>query len=290
MLTGKINWYTNTTVLQGNAGYDSPYGIWPLWGFANGGIANNILYLAEGHEYSPPLFHGARQLAVNCSNGQLVWSISAFDVDSIPAFAYGVMSTINAYDNQIYNFAMGPSKTTVAVPNPTTNVNSPIVIGGRVTDISAGSLQGAVVGNFPNGLPAVSDASMSQFMEAVYMQQPMPNNITGVPVTISVLDSNGNYRTIGTTTTNALGDFSFTWMPDISGDYTVYATFTGSQSYYGSSASAAFHASEAVATASSQPIAAQPPTDMYILAIGIAIIIAVAIVGVVLASMIRKRP
>ncbi len=290
MLSGKINWYTNTTNLQGPAGYDSPYGVWPLWGFANGGIANGVLFLAEGHEYSPPLFHGTKQLAINCTNGQLVWSIDAFDVDSIPAFAYGVMTTINAFDNQIYNYAMGPSKTTVTVPNPTTDVNSPIVITGRVTDISAGSQQEAVAANFPNGLPAVSDASMSPFMEAVYMQQPMPTNTTGVPVTISVLDSNGNYRTIGTATTNALGDFSFTWKPDIPGDFTVYATFAGTQSYYGSSASAALHASAPAATATAQPVAAQPPTDMYIAAAGIAIIIAIAIVGIVLATMIKKRP
>ena len=57
--------------------------------------------------------------------------------------------------------------------------------------------------NFPNGLPCVSDASMTQFMEAVYEQQPMPTNTTGVPVTLYVLDSNNNYRSIGTTTTNA---------------------------------------------------------------------------------------
>ena len=290
MLSGKINWYTNTTNLQGHAGYDSPYGVWPLWGFANGGIANGVLYLAEGHEYSPPLFHGAKQLAVNCTDGTLVWSINAFDVDSIPAFAYGVMTTINAYDNQIYNYAMGPSKTTVSAPNPTTDTNSPIVITGRVTDISAGANQEAVAANFPNGLPAVSDASMSQFMETVYMQQPMPNNVTGVPVTISVQDSNGNNRPIGTTTTNALGDFSYTWKPDIPGDFTVYATFSGTQSYYGSSASAAFHASAPMPTATTQPIAAQPLTDMYIVGIGIAVIIAIAIVGIVLATMIKKRP
>jgi hypothetical protein len=38
------------------------------------------------------------------------------------------------------------------------------------------------------------------------------------------------------------------------------------------------------------PIAAQPPTEMYIIGVGAAIIIAIAIVGVVLALMIRKRP
>jgi hypothetical protein len=71
-----------------------------------------------------------------------------------------------------------------------------------------GSKQEAVAANFPNGLPYVSDASMTGFMEAVYEQQEMPHNITGVPVTISVTDSNGNYRTIGTTTSDASGFFS----------------------------------------------------------------------------------
>ena len=53
-------------------------------------------------------------------------------------------------------------------------------------------------------------------MEAVYMQQPMPTNATGVPVTFSVVDSNGNYRQIGTTTSDASGTFAFTfWTPDI---------------------------------------------------------------------------
>ena len=28
VLTGKINWYTNTTTLQGPSGTDSPYGVW----------------------------------------------------------------------------------------------------------------------------------------------------------------------------------------------------------------------------------------------------------------------
>ena len=71
--------------------------------------------------------------------------------------------------------------------------------------------------NFPNGAPGVSDVSMEDFMEAVYEQQQMPTNITGVPVTLYVLDSNNNYRAIGTTTTNAQGNYGLTWTPDIPG-------------------------------------------------------------------------
>ena len=153
-----------------------------------------------------------------------------------PVIAYGIMTMINAYDNQIYAYGMGPSKTTVTAPNVGVTTATPITITGTVTDISAGSQQQAVAANFPNGLPCVSDASMSQFMESVYMQQPMPTNMTGVPVTLSVIDSNGNYRQIGTTTTDRQRNFSFTWTPDIPGTYTVTATFAGSEAYYGSSA------------------------------------------------------
>ena len=67
-----------------------------------------------------------------------------------------------------------------------------MIISGTVTDVSAGASQEAVAANFPNGLPCVSDASMTQFMEYVYEQQPKPTNMTGVPVTLTAIDSNGN--------------------------------------------------------------------------------------------------
>ena len=51
--------------------------------------------------------------------------------------------------------------------------------------------------NRPHGVPAVSDDSMSAWMEYVYMQKPRPTDTIGVPVTISVIDANGNYRQIG---------------------------------------------------------------------------------------------
>ena len=143
---------------------------------------------------------------------------------------------------------MGPSKTTVTAPNVGVTTATQITITAQLrTSLQARHKQ-AVAANFPNGLPCVSDASMTQFMEAVYMQQPVPHDITGVPVTFTVIDSNGNYRTIGTTTTNGLGDYSFTWKPDITGNYTVYATFAGTQSYYGSTASTGFYASSPAAT------------------------------------------
>jgi outer membrane protein assembly factor BamB len=292
MQTGKVNWQTTTNTLQGPAGSDTPYGVWPLWTFTCGSFADNILFVPEGHMYSPPLFRGAKELAINATDGTLVWSILGFDVTSGPAIADGIMATLNAYDNQIYAFGKGATKITVNAPNVGVTTSAPITISGTVIDLSDGSQQNAVAKNFPNGLPVISDASMEQFMEAVYMQQPMPMNLTGVPISINVLDSNGNYRTIGTTTSKADGTFAFTWTPDITGDYTVYATFDGTQSYYASAASAAFHASEAAipapgTTGTTGGLATTNDLILY-MAIGvIAIIIAIAIVG---ALILRRRP
>ena len=68
-------------------------------------------------------------------------------------------------------------------------------------------------------------------MGYVYMQQAMPSDTTGVPVTLSVVDANGNYRVIGQTTTDSSGMFTYAWAPDIPGTYAVMATFEGSNGY-----------------------------------------------------------
>jgi outer membrane protein assembly factor BamB len=290
--TGNMLWYTNTNTLQGPAGTATPYGIWPIWSFNNpGAIADGVLFLAEGHEYSPPMFNGARQLAINTTNGQPVWSIKGFDVNGGTAVADGITVVHNGYDNQLYAYGMGPSKTTVTAPASGVTTAAPVTISGSVTDISAGALQQAVAANFPNGLPCMSDASMTQWMESVYMQQPMPANATGVPVTISVTDANGNNRVIGSTITNANGFFSFNWIPDIPGGFTITATFAGTQSYYGSSANSAFYASSIATTApTSAPIAGYATTNDLMLGIAVIAVI-IIIIGVVLAILLlRKRP
>ena len=79
--------------------------------------------------------------------------------------------------------------------------------------------------DFPNGVPVVSDASESAWMEYVYMQKPEPTNVIGVPVTLSVIDSNGNQRQIGTATTDASGTFALTWTPDIPGNFHCHRYF-----------------------------------------------------------------
>ncbi len=280
--SGNLNWQYHTP----SGGYESPYGSESIWTFTVGTVADGKLFVPEGHMYSPPLFRNAQQLALNTSDGSLVWSIDAFDTTSAPAIADGVMVTLNAYDNQLYAYGKGASRTTVGAQS----FGSDIVISGSITDISAGAKQEAQAANFPNGLPCVSDASMSLWMEYVYMQQQFPSNTTGVPVTVDVLDSNGNYRNIGSTTSDASGFFSLDWTPDIPGHYTVVATFHGSESYYSSYAETAFTANAAAATATPQPTQPASMADLYFIPGIIGVIVAIIVVGAVLAIlMLRKR-
>lgn len=289
MKTGVVQWH----YALGSSGIDSPYGNWPIWSHgASESMADGLLFVMTGHEYSPPQFRGARIYALNATNGQPVWDMLGFMVATSSAIADGVLiSPVNGYDNQIYAFAKGPSKVTVTTPNPVTSVGRSIVITGTVTDISAGSQQDAVAMNFPNGLPAVSDASMTQWMEYVYEQQPRPTNVTGVPVSINVIDSNGNYRNIGTTKSDGSGTFAFTWTPDIDGDFTVIANFAGTQSYYPSNAEAHFTATASEATPAPTQEPVQSMADKYLLPSVIAILVAIAIIGAVLALLVtKKRP
>ncbi len=282
IITGALNWEYHTPA----AGKESPYGHNSLWTFTVGSIADGKLFVPEGHMYSPPLYHGAQQLALNLTTGEVVWSIDAFDVTSGPAISDGIMTTLNAYDNQIYAYGKGPTKLTVTAPDAAYPLGTPMIVRGTVTDISAGSQQQAVAANFPNGLPCISDESMSDWMEYVYMQQPKPTNATGVKVTISVLDPNGNLYDVGTATSTTEGTFGLMFDPPVPGDYTIYATFVGSESYYSSSAATYMHVTEApTATPEPTPVP-QAPVETYFTASTIAIIVAIAIVGILL---FRKR-
>jgi hypothetical protein len=256
-------------------------------------VGGGLVFTGTSNSHGDQLFRGGELYALNTTTGAVVWSIDDFYSQGHAgsnSLADGYLVAFNAYDNQLYCIGQGPSKTTISAPSVGVTTASPIVITGSVTDIAAGTQQDAVASNYPNGLPCVSDASQSQFMEAVYMQQQMPNNVTGVPVTFSVVDSNGNHYDIGTTTTNPSGTYGLTWTPPIPGDYAVTAAFDGTNSYYGSSATTYVHASDAsTPTASPLPIA-QPSYETYIALASIGTIAAIAIVGALILLAIKKRP
>ena len=73
---------------------------------------------------------------------------------------------------------------------------------------------------------------MSDWMSYVYQQAPKPTNFTGVQVSLSVIDSNGNQYPIGTATTDETGTYSLTYTPTVPGDFKVMATFPGTNGYW----------------------------------------------------------
>jgi outer membrane protein assembly factor BamB len=271
-----------------NAG--SVYGTYPFW--YGPIIADGVVFAGTGEETpNHPLAPGYKLYAINETTGTPLWNITG--MMDMTAIADGYLVAYNGYDSSAYVFGMGPSKTTVTAPDVGVIAGAPVTITGTVMDISAGSQQQAVAANFPNGLPCVSDASESAFMEAVYEQQPMPTDVTGVQVTLTAIDPNHNFITLGTTTTNNLGDFGFSWTPpSVPGNYQIIATFSGTNSYYGSDASTYCAVQNAPATAAPTTAPATGLATASDMIIGIAaIIIVIVIIGAVLAMlMLRKRP
>ena len=233
--TGNLLWtYGNGgTGNTTNSGTETPFGHYPT--FINA-IGSGVVYtVTTEHTIETPLFKGSLARAINATTGQEIWSISGytgeFFTDSY-AMADGYNTWFNGYDNSIYVVGRGPSATTVQAPLTSITVGDKIVIQGTVLDKATGTTQTQVAGNFPNGVPVSSDASMREWMGYVYQQQPEPANFTGVSVSLGVLDSNNNFRSIGTATTDASGTFSLNWAPDIPGNYTIYAEFGGTNGYY----------------------------------------------------------
>jgi hypothetical protein len=279
--TGKIAW----TFYAGDAGYDTPFESYPIFGYNVHTIADGKLFLSEGIMYTPPL-HPSYRLAINCTDGSLVWKILQYSSTCIGALGDGYLISWNSFDNQIYSFGKGPTTTTVTASPKVSPHGSSVLIEGTVIDTSAGTTQDIITTRFPNGLPAVSEDSMSAWMEYAYMQQVKPTNTTGVEVILSVVDANGNYRTIGTAVSDADGFYSYNWTPDIDGKYTLYATFAGSESYYGSRAVSAFTVEPPTATPTPMPTQVPSIADQYfipaIVGLFIAIIICIAMVALVL--------
>jgi outer membrane protein assembly factor BamB len=287
---GTLLWKYNNT----DSGLETPWGLRPIFVAA---VADGKVY-AFNNEHSPnsPLYKGNKIYCLNASTGEEIYAMMGWAGQSggtgasMSVLAEGFLVYYSYYDNQIYCVGKGSSAVTVTAPDASVELGKSLVVRGTVMDTSAGTKQTQIAVRFPSGVPAVSDASMSAWMEYVYMQKPRPTDIIGVEVTLSVLDSNNNYRDIGKATTNSDGFFTFNWKPDIEGQYTVYASFAGSESYWPSHAVSSFAVDPAPpAPAEPEP---EPPsmTDTYVLGSTIAIIIAIAVGFAVAIVLLRKRP
>jgi len=303
--TGIIEW----TLTPRSSGYDAPYGIYPLWHFGTQTIADGKLFLSEGSMYNPPV-HPAYRLAISCETGEIIWSILSYSGRCPGAVADGYLLEWNSFDSQLYAFGKGPTITSIEIENDAIAKGESVMIKGTVIDNSPGTKDTDREARFPHGVPAITDACMSDWMEYVYMQQIKPTDITGVEVKLTALCPDGNTYDIGTVTSDANGLYKRLWEPTMEGEYTIIATFDGSESYYPSSSETAIGvtAAQAAPTPTStieptvtpiQPTesavitpSVMPPTDQGIttetlLIIGAAIIVIVVIAAAVL--LLKKR-
>jgi len=290
--TGVREW----TYGNGGAGNSTDSGFQmpgPYPAFING-VGNGVIYIVSTqHTVITPIPKGNMVRAVNATDRSEIWKINSYVGEFSQmsfAMADGYTTWMNGYDNQIYTVGRGPSALSVSAPDLAAASNQPVVIKGTLYDISAGATQTVQAARFPNGIPLAADSAMTDWMGYVYQQKPLPDTFEGVTVDISVIDSNGNYRSIGTSETDAIGQYSIIWAPDISGTYQVVATFTGTNGYWPSTATTAFSVMEAAPTPTSAPIQEPSAADLYFVPAIAGLFVFVAIIGVVIILVLRKRP
>ena len=246
--------------------------------------ADGKVYVSSAeHTPSQPATRGLKLYCLNAITGEQLWNYSASQLDESRTFtgaiADGYLAFASQYDSVMYVFGKGLTQTTVDAPLTAVTQGDSIIVKGTVLDQSPAQ---------PD-TPCVSEASMSAWMEHLHMQLPHPVDTTGVPVSIDVLDPNGNYKHIADVTSDVSGTFSYLWTPEITGKYSVTATFAGSSSYsssYGETAVGVVAAPE-VPT----PTEPEAPVDNTMLLYGIlaAVVIAIILAIVAILSVLRKR-
>jgi outer membrane protein assembly factor BamB len=263
------------------------------WPAPIGFIVDGKVYLFhQEHSANTPVPRGAPAVCLDAETGEVVWRQDGLRLGTRwggqPIIGDSIIAGFSSYDNKVVAIGKGPTATTVTAPDAGVPFGTSVTIKGTVMDISPGTEDAGVVLRFPHGVAAVAEESMNDWMKHVYMQFPLPSS-KGVDVTISVLDANGNFRDIGTATTDTSGTFSMAWKPDIPGKYTVVATFMGSKAYYSSYAESAFTVEQAVPPPAEEPQPGPSLADQYLLPATGGIIAAIAIVGVALALVLKKR-
>lgn len=212
--------------------------------FANDWWIFNCIYtdgkLYLGHtEHSPidPRPRGGPFICLDIDNGEVIWRADGLFRQSIwggrAVMGDSIIATQDLYDQRIYAVGKGASVVTLDKTGTVAELGSAFTIQGTVMDVSPGTQDDAMKLRFPNGVPAVSDTSQSDWMLYVYKHFERPD-VTGVTIKIEVVTPSGEYKNLGTTTSDAYGNWAFGICPEEAGTYMIIATFEGSAAYYGS--------------------------------------------------------
>jgi hypothetical protein len=276
LTTGQLIWEYNNT----NSGVETVWGYYPIFIAA---IGDEKVYVFN-NEHSPnaPLYKGEKVRALDAFTGEEIWTLTGWSGQtggrgtSTAVLADGFFTYYSYYDNTVYCIGKGPSATTLQAPLTAITQGQTLMLTGTVTDQSPGAV----------GTPAMSDESMSSWMEYLYMQKPMPMDATGVEVVLETYDPNGNYYEIGRATSDTDGNYALMWEPEVPGEYKIIASFLGSDSYWGSDATAYVGVVEAPQPTPPPDATPAPMTDTYLAGSTIAIVAAIVVVAILL---LRKK-
>jgi len=290
---GKIAWHFESPALYpfDTNYYDNGTAENP---FDEGAIVAGGMIYSYNNEHSAisPIARGWKMFCVNATTGEGIWNITT--PGTCGPIQDGYMVGNSFYDGYLYVFGKGRSETTIAAPLTSVAIGQGAVITGTVMDKSPGDLGSyqnpTARTDFPQKAPCVSKDSMQPYMDYLYMQIPIPSGyiVTGVPVSIDAIDPSGGFVHIADVTTDVSGSFGYMWKPTQAGEYKVTATFAGDDSYGYSFAETTIGVVETPAVTPPAEVVV-PDYTMTITVAAIAIIIAVAIVGLLVFLALRKR-
>jgi hypothetical protein len=285
MMTGDLLWTYNVVDPYNEILWANNWWVYPVF------ITDGKIYYSQV-EHSPidPRPRGGPFLCLNVTNGELIFRADGLFRGTmwggIAIIGDSIIATQDTYDQRIYGIGKGPSATAVSVQNDVSSLGSSVLVKGMVTDVSPGTNSAGLEMRFPNGVPAVSDANMSDWMLYVYKQFERPADAVGVEVVLSVVDPNNNCYEVGRATSDSSGFFKLAFTPEVPGEYTVIASFEGSGAYYASFAETGINVEEAPAATPAPTPVPQEPVGTYFTVSTVLIIVAIAIVAVLL---LRKR-
>jgi len=188
-----------------------------------------------------PYARGAPTVCIDVFTGEEIWSIGMnggiFLRRGGIVVAAGYMA-LATREGVMYTFGKGLSETTVSAPQLPLVLGQKALLTGTVLDLSPAQ----------PGAPCVAKESVAAQMEYIHLQTGIGGvysgvmmsdgsygdvMLVGVPVSLDVIDPNGNCYNIGVVTSDGYsGTFAFDgWTPKVAGLYTITATFMGDESY-----------------------------------------------------------
>jgi hypothetical protein len=149
------------------------------WSIPMGFATDDLVYFFHTeHSAIDPKPRGAPAICLDIETGQEVWRIDGLRCGTRwggqPIMGDSVIAAFSTYDNTIVALGKGPSDISVSIANPAVNLGNEVLVQGTIMDVSPGTKADEQMLRFPDGVPVVSDADMSEWMLYVYKHRPAP--------------------------------------------------------------------------------------------------------------------